>query len=77
MKSIIARHVVTAIALTVALPAPAQVVEPPVAVNTDGLYAHVRKRLQEKARLGRTAVIQYIQRTRNTLNLRAEDILRS
>jgi len=76
MKSIVARHVLSAIALAAALPAAAQVIEPPVAVYTDGLPSHIRKRLEEKAKHGRTAVLQYINRTRNTYNLYAPDILR-
>jgi hypothetical protein len=75
MKSIVARHVIAGIALAIALPVSAQVIEPPVAVKTDGLPSHVRKRLEEKAKKGRTAVIQYINRTRNTHNLYVPDIL--
>ena len=75
MKSIVARQVTAAIALAIALPVSAQVIEPPVVVKTDGLPSHVRKRLEEKARKGRTAVIQYINRTRNTHNLYVVDIL--
>lgn len=77
MKSTHVGLMIVATALALPLPVSSQPIEPPVAVHTDGLPSHIRKRLEEKARHGRTAVLQYINRTRNTYNLYAPDILRA
>jgi hypothetical protein len=76
MKTNIARTLIAAAALAVAAPVYAQEAEPPVAVKTDGLPPQLQMRLQEKAQQGQTAVIQYINRTRNVHNLRAEDVIK-
>ncbi|HSW82274.1 MAG TPA: hypothetical protein VLH12_02295 [Usitatibacter sp.] len=53
----------------------AQLSEPPVKVNTDGLAPYVREHIEAKALEGRTSVIQYINRTRMIHHLRAEQVL--
>jgi hypothetical protein len=53
----------------------AQLPEPPVKVNADGLAPYVREHLEASALEGRTSVIQYINRTRMIHNLRVEQVL--
>jgi hypothetical protein len=54
----------------------AQQAEAPVAVNTDGMPHSLRARLEAKAQEGPTAVIRFINRTRNIHQLRAQDVIR-
>jgi len=43
---------------------PRAAAEPPVRIRTEGLPAHVAERLHEKARLGMTELVHYVNRTR-------------
>jgi len=61
--------------LAFAAAAAAQEAPAPVQVNVDGLPAHLRNRILEKARHGRIAVIQYLQRTQTVHQLRTESIV--
>lgn len=67
------KRVLAAAACCFALGAVAQ--EPPVAVNVDGLPSHVRARILEKAKLGRTALIQYLNRTYTVHQLRPQFVI--
>ena len=60
----------------VAVPVGAQArAEGAVAVNTAGLPKPVRDRLEEAAKRGTQAVIQYVNRTRMIHQLRADEVL--
>ena len=51
-------------------------IEPPVALNLEGVPSPARERLQEKAKEGATAVIRYVNRTRHLHQLRAEEVIK-
>ena len=58
------RTLLLVMALAGVAPSFAQSHEPPVRIRTEGLPAHVAASLQEKARLGMTELVQYVNRTR-------------
>ena len=66
-------RVIAAVISFAAMSAVAQ--EPPVAVNVDGLPSHVRARILEKAKQGRTALIQYLNRTQTVHQLRPQFVI--
>ena len=53
----------------------AQTVEPPVAVNVDGLPPHVRERILTEAQKGPTALIRYLERTQTVHQLRPQNVI--
>lgn len=68
-------HFLAALALAAA--GPAFAAEPPVAVDVEGLPAHVKARIQEKAAQGQTALIQYLHRTQTVHQLRPQFVVRA
>jgi hypothetical protein len=76
MNSRLTQHLIAASLLALAGSVGAQEAEKPVAVNVEGMPAHLSARLQEKAKQGPTAVIQYINRTRHIHNLRADAVIK-
>jgi hypothetical protein len=80
MKRTIAKGALASLAFAVALPFAgticAQEGERPVAVKTDGMPAHVRSRVEERAQQGQTSVIRYLNRTRSVHQLRPEDVIK-
>ena len=65
-----------AIALFGCFAAAAQEPEAPVRVNVEGLPAHVRERILEKAGQGATALIRYLHRTEAVHQLRPQFVIR-
>jgi len=65
-----------AIALFGCFAAAAQEPEAPVRVNVEGLPAHVRERILEKAEQGATALIRYLHRTEAVHQLRPQFVIR-
>jgi hypothetical protein len=76
MKTNLTKHLLAAATLVLATSAFAQDAEKPVNVNTDGLPDHLKARLQEKAQQGPTALIRYVNSTRQIHNLRVEMIVK-
>jgi urease gamma subunit len=76
MNTLTSKHLVAATLFALCGTVAAQEAEKPVAVNTDGMPAQLRARVEEKAKEGPTAVIQYINRTRHIHNLRADQVIK-
>ena len=82
MKHNIVKSALASLALAVTSAVPlagtvcAQEAERPVAVKTEGMPAHVRSRVEDRAQQGQTAVIQYLNRTRSVHQLRPEDVIK-
>jgi hypothetical protein len=70
------RQPLFAIVLFACFAAAAQEPEAPVRVNVEGLPAHVRERILDKAQQGATALIRYLHRTEAVHQLRPQFVIR-